>query len=526
MRATLVLFRGEERLLAWPLRGGRVALGRADTCDLVIPDEAVSRIHCVLTERAGRWSLQDNSRHGTTVNETPVVGQVDLREADVIGVCGYTLRFSQASPAPRTSTQTRRASPAVRVLGSWRGPAVEGVALVAESGPAEGQRWVLTRRRQGVGGPGSRVEVPDPRMAPNHFFLVLVRGRPLIEPGDGITLLDGERLWDPTPLYPDDRVRAGDTVLRIERALDDHIPEATWFGELVGESALSRRLFGTLKILAGCEYPVLIQGEPGTGKEEAARGLHTEGPRADGPFVPLNCGALPEALIESELFGHEKGAFTGASSRRDGAFLQAAGGTLFLDEIGEMPLLAQGKLLRVLQTGEVRRVSGDTVLYPDVRVIAATNRDLAAEVQAGRFRRDLLFRINALEVRLPSLRERPEDIPVIARALCARMDGGVRLSGGAIEALRAYSFPDNVRELRNVLVRARVFGGPTITRRHITFSGGVGEVGTPTDPEAAERRLLVEALERHGGNRSATARELGIPRSTLLYRMGRYGLMG
>ena len=273
-----------------------------------------------------------------------------------------------------------------------------------------------------------------------------------------------------TPIFVGERFSLGETTFELSRQLFEKKFQAASFGEMVGESAAMRRLFGLLKRMAAHSAPVLLLGESGTGKELAARGLHSEGPRSTGPFVALNCGAISEKLLESELFGHEKGAFTDAKMRKDGAFQRANRGTLFLDEIGELPLAAQAKLLRTLETGEVCRVGGSGPSYPDVRVVAATNRDLEKEVREGRFREDLFFRLAVLGVRIPPLRERREDFASLVRVLCDKLGRDVQVTDEALHVLKAHAFPCNVRELRNVLTRAFVLGGPQIDTSTIQFS--------------------------------------------------------
>jgi transcriptional regulator with PAS, ATPase and Fis domain len=275
---------------------------------------------------------------------------------------------------------------------------------------------------------------------------------------------------------------------------------------------------------------VLVIGESGTGKELIARALHDHSPRAERPFVALNCGAISETLFESELFGHEKGAFTGADRRRDGAFHEAEGGTLFLDEVGELPEAAQAKLLRALETGEVRRVGSTKASTPDVRIVAATNRDLPKEVAAGRFREDLFFRLAVLSVDVPPLRQRKGDLGALCARLCAALGGRVRVTEEALEVLEQHDWPGNVRELRNVLTRAFVLGGPRIDVEHLSFHrihpghgpSHAGAVGASI--EAQEKAFILAALSRHGDNRSAAARELGVARSTLHYKMKKFGI--
>ncbi|MBK9326875.1 MAG: sigma-54-dependent Fis family transcriptional regulator [Hydrogenophilales bacterium] len=288
------------------------------------------------------------------------------------------------------------------------------------------------------------------------------------------------------------------------------------------------------------DVSILLSGESGTGKELLARAIHYASGRADQPFVVENCGALPDNLLESELFGHKRGAFTGAFEDRVGLFQQAHGGTLFLDEIGETSAAFQVKLLRVLQEGEFRPVGGNRPVTVDVRVIAATNRDLEAEVKAGRFREDLFYRLATVPLRLPALRERAEDVPALARAILGKAGKalGRPVEGFApatLDCLAAYAWPGNVRELQNEIQRMLVLSdGPVLTpdllAPHIRQAGlaEVLEGNTPAGlrgrVDALESRVLAEALERNNGNLSKTARELGLSRLGLSKKMLRLGV--
>jgi len=294
---------------------------------------------------------------------------------------------------------------------------------------------------------------------------------------------------------------------------------------------------------------VLVTGESGTGKELVARLIHRASPRVDLPFVAVNCGAIPEPLLESELFGHAKGAFTGATADRLGLFEEASGGTLFLDEIGELPQVLQVKLLRALQEGEIRRVGDNAPRRVDVRVVAATSRDLEAEVAAGRFRPDLYYRVNVVRLHLPPLRERREDIPELVHHFIALYSARFKLgvsgiSAGAMRALMDYAWPGNVRELENVVERALVLtDGPRIDVEQLPASvrdaGAAPPVSAPGSAaadeldlsikrhvESVERDLIARALARTGGNRTRAAQLLEISHRTLLYKIRDYGIDG
>jgi len=310
--------------------------------------------------------------------------------------------------------------------------------------------------------------------------------------------------------------------------------------DMVGGGAAMQRLFELIRRAAPSEGRVLITGENGSGKELVARAIHQHSRRSQGPFVKLNCAAVPAELIESELFGHERGAFTGAVAARRGKFELADGGTLFLDEVGDMPAAMQAKVLRVLQEGEFERVGGQQTLRCDVRVLAATNKDLPAEVEAGRFREDLYYRLSVVPVHAPPLREHKEDLP----ALCARFlaeacerNGRrpMQLAPEALLALQAHDWPGNVRELRNQVERLVILcDGPTITAEDVA-SILPGARKPRTDRlrpgagfhelvEDAEREIILSALDQHGGNVSDTARTLGLERSHLYKKMRALGV--
>lgn len=315
-----------------------------------------------------------------------------------------------------------------------------------------------------------------------------------------------------------DAIGVGDKVSAGRR-----LPELpAW---LVCESAAMRRVVETAAVVAPSKAPVLILGESGVGKEVIAQMIHRWSPRVKGPLVAANCAGLPESLIESELFGHTKGAFTGASQARQGVFRAADGGTLLLDEIGDLPLHVQPKLLRALESGEITPVGGDLPVHVDVRLIAATNRDLAQAVREGRFREDLYYRINVVELVVPPLAERHEDIAPLARHFAAEFAGGpVRFSPQALQCLLAYRWQGNVRELRNAIQRACLLcRGDVILPEH--FPAHVAcWAGRPTAHAAGrlsqvEQAAILATLEECGGNRTQAAKKLGISRRTLIYKL-------
>ena len=526
--AQLMFFRGEDKLIEYRLQSGRISIGRSDGCDVALPGAAVSRTHCFVERRADSVRVIDRSRHGITVDGKRVE-RADLADGSEIAMGPYRIQLRLvAEHAGPTADAVPDRSHEVVVGADPDALLVERAVVVVIEGLDAGARKVLRKNRVSVGRRDSDICLKDGGIVDKHCYLRVSRGRVMVEPGAGAAWVDGERVREITPLYADESLRIGGTLLRIERSIDDEVPLARKFGAMVGDSTRMQQLFGVLRRMAGHHFPVLIGGESGTGKELAAAAIHEHSMRSAGAFVAVNCGAVAEGLFESELFGHEKGAFTGASSRTNGAFHAAHGGTLFLDEVGELPEPAQAKLLRVLESGEVRRVGSTSVEYPDVRVIAATNPDLGAAVRNGTFREDLFFRLNVLGVEIPPLRDRPLDIALLCKTLCADLHAEAHITDAAHEALQAHRWPGNIRELRNVLTRAFVLHGPRIDSDALSFhdledafvDAPVAR-GTLKD---AERAYIVSVLAKNKENRSAAARDLGVARSTLHYKMKKLGI--
>jgi DNA-binding NtrC family response regulator len=325
--------------------------------------------------------------------------------------------------------------------------------------------------------------------------------------------------------------RAAEKALLARRARALERISSSDGGTMIGDAPCMRELRGLLERVAAADSPVLVQGETGSGKELVARSLHALGPRSRGPFVAVNCGALQEGLLESELFGHERGAFTGAVRSREGLVEVAHGGMLFLDEIGEMSPALQVKLLRVLQDGEVRRVGSNRARRVDVRFIAATNRDLGEAVKEGKFREDLYYRIRVLPVAVPPLRERPADIPALAAHFLRGLRTGAReITPRAMAALQAYAWPGNVRELRNIVERMAVLApAGTADLAQVPAEVRAPAAGPAAEGFAAdlpleevERRHILRVLDASGGNKTRAAEVLGITVRTLYNRLDDY----
>ncbi|MBJ7547059.1 sigma-54-dependent Fis family transcriptional regulator, partial [Pseudomonas sp. OA3] len=327
--------------------------------------------------------------------------------------------------------------------------------------------------------------------------------------------------------------------LRIRSPAGEETPVDS---RLLGDSPPMKSLRKQIQKLSRSQAPVYISGESGSGKELVARLIHEQGPRVEQPFVPVNCGAIPSELMESEFFGHKKGSFTGAIEDKQGLFQAANGGTLFLDEVADLPLPMQVKLLRAIQEKAVRTVGGQQEVVVDVRILCATHKDLAAEVAAGRFRQDLYYRLNVIELRVPPLRERREDIAQLADVMLARLADGTglaaaRLHPDALEKLKNYRFPGNVRELENMLERAYTLCEDdqiTPSDLRLADTSGPGNEGGETSLaqidnledylEDIERKLIMQALEETRWNRTAAAQRLGLTFRSMRYRLKKLGI--
>lgn len=334
-------------------------------------------------------------------------------------------------------------------------------------------------------------------------------------------------------------IRGGDGRLYLAEVVSNLDGDASLNCEdmrMVGHSPAFLSCVDNLVRMAESEAPILLYGESGVGKELAARFVHDHSSRAPGPFVAINCAAVPESMFESELFGHERGAFTGSTGMKEGLFELADGGTLFLDEVAEIPMPLQAKMLRVLETGEFRRVGGTTIRRADVRIVSATNRNLLNRVDQKRFRQDLYYRVAGIDIVLPSLRERREDIPALAEALLARLTGGraprCRLDKAALQKIRRYDFPGNVRELKNVLQRALVLcrngiiGAEDIRFEHETVAlAAEAAASRPAGSlKGIEKDYIQDLLTKHQGHRRTVADLLGISERTLYRKLRRHGL--
>jgi DNA-binding NtrC family response regulator len=530
----LAFFRHGEELLRVAL-GDRTTIGRSADCDVSLPDPGLSRIQASVERRGEGYVLVDHSGRGTRL-----AGE-DVREAPLAD--GAELSFGTWKALFRES---RTGAPDSTAAGG-----LTGIRSVEAPHPAALRLRLRERGRERhvplpeggltVGSvPGNDLVLDDAFVSARHLRLerqgTQVR---VVDAGStNGTFLGGVRVWR-AELPPGLPLVLGDSELVLERGAprEGRLPGS--YEEMFSLDPSMRQVFDLIDRIAATSYPVTVLGETGTGKELVARAVHARSPRREAPFIPVNCAAIPESLMESELFGHEKGAFSGADRLRKGAFEEADGGTLFLDEIGEMPADLQAKLLRALENGEVRRVGSSRPILVSVRVVCATHRDLPALVRAGRFREDLYYRLYVAPVTIPPLRQRQGDVRALAqRFLDAAAPQGLSLrwSEEALQKLEGHDWPGNVRQLRNVVLRALLFRGEglVLPASAVTFEDVRGATARGGDDatlhlpgltlEDVEREAIRLSLRRHRGKRAAVVKELRIAKSTVMKRIAQWGL--
>jgi DNA-binding NtrC family response regulator len=536
--AELALFRHGEELFRVPLEGPTL-FGRSPECDVPLPDPALSRVQAVVEPHDGGWRLVDRSGRGTRVAGAEVA-EARLAEGVEITLGGWKALFRAAPAADPGPT---RAPGETRVRGApAAGAAPPAAVLRVRAGGRERAVSVPPSGLTVGKDPGCEVRLEDPFVSSRHLR---VEGRGgawhLVDLGStNGTFVAGARVTR-AELPLGVPVRVGDVELVLEPGEAAEAPRVESFEGMIARDAAMRQVFDLVERVGSSDVAVAILGETGTGKELVARALHARSPRRDGPFIPVNCSAIAESLIESELFGHEKGAFSGAERLRKGAFEEADHGTIFLDEIGELPLDLQPKLLRTLELGEVKRVGASRPIQVDVRIVAATHRDLRAAVRAGKFREDLYYRLCVVPLTVPPLRARRADVRALAEVFLDRAAPRglpLRFSPEALAKLEAYDWPGNVRQLRNVVLRALLFRGEglAIAAHAVTFEDTRAEpvAAEPVEEdvipakgltmEEIEREAIRLSLRRHGGMRSAVVKELRIAKSTVLKRITQWGL--
>jgi len=517
-----------------------VVIGRSREATYTVEDDRVSRRHLRITFREETlWAEDLGSRNGSKLNGRRIEAKVALQPGDVLtaGPVEVSVFTSSAATAivSEGELSTRLAAEVERAVRFKRPLAVIGVKLDGSRGARREAALKLASRLR-------RIDLAG-EYATGEYLFVLPETTRAQADALAVTLAElgrevaGVGAAARAAAVPDDGTTADELIGATLGEVGRVTPAGADTDVVVAEDGAMRELFELARRAARSEVTVLLTGETGSGKEVVAAEIHRASARAAGPYVRINCASIPETLIESELFGHERGAFTGADKRRIGFIESAHGGTLLFDEIGELPLSLQAKLLRVLEERKVLRVGSVEEVEVDVRFVAATNRDLEREVEKGAFRHDLFFRLSAMTLRVPPLRDRPKDLPLLAahfatRASQAARRPPARFTDGFSQALLRYPWPGNVRELRNVIERAVILAdGSELTVTELPERLAVLAPATPREAspmrerlDDVERRALADALREAKGNRTHAARRLGISRRALLYKLKKYNL--
>jgi DNA-binding NtrC family response regulator len=542
----LIFSQRGEPLMRFPLSGKTTQIGRSSECDITLAGDSLSRIQLILYESEGSYLAKNAGKIPLQINGT-LVESAPLRDGDLIRFADWEIRFSKGEEPEwsRDDTYVSKAGENTQLVhasfSEGRLHAEQIQLLVRE--PDKPERTY--RIHQEITTLGKALSC-DLVLADSYCSDVHCK---LIVKGNRVSLFDlhstngsfvnGVRVRE-ADLEDGFKITIGKTELVLE-FLSEEIKikplKTDFFGPIVGKSPAMRELYPLLQQVAPADATVCVLGETGTGKELVARALHDLSPRKTGPWIALNCGALSRELIQSELFGHEKGAFTGAVQQRRGAFEQAHGGTLFLDEIGELPLDLQPALLRVLETGKLRRVGGNQEISVDVRLVCATHRDLSKLVATGQLREDLFFRLYVFPIFIPPLRERREDILLLSEYFLKTMTPpgkNLKLQPEAIRYLESQEWRGNVRELKNIIQRAIVLAKDgeigvselTLPKSSSTSTEGNSFESLPNvaNLQELEKQIILRELRAQGDNRVATAKALGIAKSTLYEKLKQYGV--
>lgn len=523
-----------SRLFRYPITHEKVTIGRDETCSVMLTDGDLSRLHCEIYRKNGDLFVRDMSRNGTLKNSAKIKKDESLAPSDRLSLGRWTVDLSKDAEVASDSTAVNDEC-ATKIIGfdnKTKTLLTEAVELSVSPPGGEKRSRIFRKTRIDIGSKdGNDLVVDDAFISKKHCRLEF-DGNSLILTDLGSTngTLYNEEPIERIELPENGRFTIGKTNIFVKRIKEkEKLPASgeTQMGQMIGASKAMKEVFALVGKVAPTDATVIITGESGTGKELVARSIHSESGRRAGPFVAINCAAIPHNIIESELFGHEKGSFTGAMQTHQGVFEQADKGTLFLDEIGEMGMDLQTRLLRVLETKVVRRIGGKNDIPVDVRIIAATNQDLKSNIRSGKFREDLFFRLYIVPLHIPPLRERRDDIGVMARYFTRLFSiGGAEHSftPRAMEMLMQHNWAGNVRELKNTIQRAMILNkGSSITPGNIHLT----ELRSSSDFAASqlfnnEKEAIVDALRRCGGNRTKAAQYLGIARTTIANKIRKH----
>ncbi|MCP5468475.1 MAG: sigma 54-interacting transcriptional regulator [Deltaproteobacteria bacterium] len=522
------------------LKASSLTIGRSASSDVVLPDSDISREHAIVYQMDSQWIIKRVGTSKLTINgKNKAIHVLQVNDEICLGQWkAELLEAPEILSHLETTVGIKPKSSHTQILQhSSQGILFNKPELQIFQPSQKSQNIPINSESITIGSaPQNDIVLKDPYISSRHLK-VAIQGEDVwiydLGSTNG-TYVDGVQIRE-AKFTPNMKLKLGQCQITLSNKQSIQPVaelEQEEFCGIIGASPQMKKLYSLLNKIGPTEATVLVLGESGSGKELVARAVHQLSPRSSGPFIAINCGAISKELIESELFGHEKGAFTGAEKRHEGAFGQASGGTLFLDEIGELPLDLQPKLLRILENGTYRRVGGQEELQANVRVVAATHRDLAKLVKEKRFREDLFFRLFVLPIQIPPLRERLGDLELLVEAFLEEFSpegSSKKIHPEAMEKLQKNSYPGNVRELRNVLLRSVILSHDhEICAEDILFPQEALKVTKPEVAleklEAMEKRLIQQTLKKCNWNKTLAAKSLGIAKSTLFTKIRLYEL--
>lgn len=521
-----------------------IRIGRSNENDVVLADSIVSRLHAIVQRREGKYVLMDQSTNGTFVNNEGV-DLVVLSDQDHIKIGDYSLIYL-SDPSPQKMPEDTRLDQTATIIHAYDGNTnnltIERFFLLFHQ-EGKTQKFPIDKTRVRIGNARENdIQIRHPSVSRYHAVIEYRQDQFYLNDLNSAegTRVQGRKVKEGI-LKPGHEIHFGKVLVNFASSTQKTTlspSRESPFAGMVGQSPAMASIYSLIKRVSASNISILIQGDTGSGKELVARAIHALSDRCNGPLIILNCGAIPRNLVESEFFGHKKGAFTGADADRVGAFERADGGTVFLDEIGELPLELQPRLLRVLEDKAVTRVGGNKLRPADFRLIAATNRRMEDEVRKGSFRQDLFYRISVVPVTLPPLCERKEDIPVLVEHFLSLKADEIgkeasfhKITNQAKTKLMMHDWPGNVRELRNVIERAVLMtDGNEITAEDLSFVPvGRDEVEESLmkgdlSLEEVEKKVILHTLKAHNGDKKTTADVLGVAYSTLWAKMKKYNI--
>ncbi|MBF0492300.1 MAG: sigma 54-interacting transcriptional regulator [Deltaproteobacteria bacterium] len=536
----LIFSKGGQSLLRFPLDSTSTRIGRSGDCEITLTEDQISREQIAIYFVEGIYLLKNIGKAPLYYDSKPIQSK-PLKPSDRFHLFDWEILFSTENTEENfdeTYVSVAGEGTQVMELAQANGKCISSFFEFLIQEPGKNSRtFRLSQEVTTVGKKRScDLLLEDSFCSEVHAKIILRQGkiRVLDLGSTNGTFINGVKIKE-AELEDDARLKLGQTELSLNQVLKEEKIrplEVSSFGPMVGKSNAMRELYAMIQRVAATEATACVLGETGVGKELVARAVHDLSGRRLKPFVALNCGAISRELIESELFGHEKGSFTGAQQQHHGVFEQANGGTLFLDEMGELPLHLQPSLLRVLETGKIRRVGGTQEIPVNVRIVCATHRDLTQAVREGRFREDLFFRLYVFPLLIPALRERREDISLIAAHFVKQMSPpgkSLQLAASANSFLEIQNWPGNVRELKNVIQRAVVLCAGDLIQAEDLKSFGFASATSSSNPvpssaslQEMEKQAILRELKSNGNNRTAAARALGIAKSTLYEKLRLY----